>query len=127
MLNNVVLVGRVVRQPELTETQEKKQVSTITLAVSRAFKNSNTGEYDTDFINITLWENIAKNVCEYCGKGDIIGVRGRLIHRTYEIPNFKSIKAIEVIAERVSFIQTKTHNLLDSEVETQKLFDELPI
>lgn len=58
MLNNVVIVGRVVRQPELSETVEGKKVSTITLAVTRSFKNSMTGEYDTDFINITLWEDI---------------------------------------------------------------------
>ncbi len=58
MLNNVVLVGRVVRQPELIQTQEGKKVSTVTLAVTRSFKNAASGEYDTDFINITLWEDI---------------------------------------------------------------------
>lgn len=58
MLNNVVLVGRVVRQPELSETLEGRKVSTITLAVTRSFKNSLSGEYETDFINITLWEDI---------------------------------------------------------------------
>lgn len=117
MLNNVVLVGRVVRQPELTTTQEGRQVSNITLAVLRAFKNTTTGEYDTDFITITLWENLAKNVVEYCGKGDIIGVRGRLLHRTYEIPNFRSIRAVEVVAERVSFIKTKSNEISHSEKE----------
>ena len=88
MSNNVVLVGRVVRQPELTETLDGKKVSTITLAVTRSFKNALTGEYDTDFINITLWEGIAKSVVEYCGKGAIIGVKARLVHRTYEVPNY---------------------------------------
>lgn len=107
MLNNVVIVGRVVRQPELSETVEGKKVSTITLAVTRSFKNSMTGEYDTDFINITLWEGIAKSVVEYCGKGAIIGVKGRLLHRTYEIPNYKTLRVVEVVAEKVSFIQTK--------------------
>ena len=48
MLNNVVLVGRVVRQPELIQTQEGKKVSTVTLAVTRSFKNAASGEYDTD-------------------------------------------------------------------------------
>lgn len=107
MLNNVVIVGRVVRQPELSETVEGKKVSTITLAVTRSFKNSMSGEYDTDFINITLWEGIAKSVVEYCGKGAIIGVKGRLVHRTYEIPNYKTLRVVEVVAEKVSFIQTK--------------------
>lgn len=54
MLNNVVLVGRVVRQPELSQTIDGKKVSTITLAVTRSFKNALSGEYETDFINITL-------------------------------------------------------------------------
>ena len=108
MLNNVVLVGRVVRQPELIQTQEGKKVSTVTLAVTRSFKNAVSGEYDTDFINITLWEGIAKSVVEYCGKGAIIGVKGRLVHKTYEIPNHKSLRAVEVVAEKVSFIQTRT-------------------
>ncbi len=58
MLNNVVLVGRVVRQPELIQTQDGKRVSTITLAVTRSFKNAASGEYETDFINITLWKGI---------------------------------------------------------------------
>ena len=65
MLNNVVLVGRVVRQPELMVTQDGKKVSTITLAVTRSFKNAMSGEYETDFINITLWEGIAKSVVDY--------------------------------------------------------------
>ena len=108
MLNNVVLVGRVVRQPELMETQEGKRVTTITLAVNRSFKNSITGEYETDFIKVTLWEGLAYNVVEYCGKGDIIGIKGRLVHKAYEIPNYKSLRVVEVVAEKVPFIQTKT-------------------
>lgn len=107
MLNNVVLVGRVVRQPELSETIDGKKVSTITLAVTRSFKNALSGEYETDFINVTLWEGIAKSVVEYCGKGAIIGVKARLVHRTYEVPNYKSLRVVEVVAEKVSFIQTR--------------------
>jgi len=118
MLNNVILVGRIVRQPELMTTQEEKQVSNITLAITRTYKNLVTGEYDTDFINVALWESLAKNVTEYCGKGDIIGIRARLIHRTYEIPNFKSIRTVEVVGERVSFIHTKSNEIsLESENE----------
>ncbi|MGL4336162.1 MAG: single-stranded DNA-binding protein [Turicibacter sp.] len=114
MLNNVVLVGRVVRNPELIETQEGKKVTTVTLAIARSFKNSSTGEYDTDFININLWEGIAKSVVEYCGKGAIIGIKGRLVHKVYEIPNYKTLRVVEVTAEKVSFIQTKPiHAKLD--------------
>lgn len=117
MLNNVVLVGRVVRTPELVETADGKKVSTVTLAISRSFKNAHTNEYETDFINVTLWEGIAKSVVEYCGKGAIIGVKGRLVHKVYDVPNYKTLRVVEVIAEKVSFIQTKapTPELIDPE------------
>lgn len=59
---------------------------------------------------------------EYCGKGAIIGVKGRLVHRTYEIPNHKSLRAVEVVAEKVSFIQTRTPNQKD-----QNQIEEIPI
>ena len=107
MINNTVLVGRVIRDPELSETAEGRKVTTVTLAVARSFKNATTGEYDTDFISVSLWEGIAQSVVDYCAKGSIIGVKGRLVHRTYEVPNYKTIRCVEVIAEKVSFIQTK--------------------
>ena len=70
-----------------------------------------------------IWEGIARSVVEYCGKGAIIGVKGRLVHKTYEMPNHKSIRAVEVVAEKVSFIQTKTPDQkiqLETEGETVK-------
>ena len=72
MLNQVVMVGRLVRNPELRTTESNKNVTTITLAIPRSFKNMN-GEYDTDFVDCILWENTAKSTSEYCKKGDIIG------------------------------------------------------
>ena len=128
MLNNVLLVGRVVRQPELSQTIDGKKVSTITLAVTRSFKNALSGEYETDFINITLWEGIAKSVVEYCGKGAIIGVKARLVHKTYEVPNYKSLRVVEVVAEKVSFIQTKPierQELKELSTEDQDLIEVL--
>ncbi|WP_317452421.1 hypothetical protein [Turicibacter sp. T129] len=67
-----------------------------------------------------MWEGIAKSVVEYCGKGAIIGVKGRLVHKTYEIPNHKSLRAVEVVAEKVSFIQTRTGDQR-SELENQEV------
>ena len=107
VVNNVVLVGRIVRQPELAQTNEGREFCNITLAIPRAFKSLATGEYETDFINVTVWETTARNVVEYCGKGSVIGVRGRLVHRSYEVPDFKAIRTTEVVGDRVSFIQTK--------------------
>ena len=77
MLNQFALVGRITKTPEMMENQDGSKFAIINLAVPRTFKNEN-GEYDTDFIDCTLWKGIAENVCEYCKKGDMVGIRGRI-------------------------------------------------
>ena len=83
MLNQVVLVGRLTRDPEVIETDNEKKVSNLSLAISRPFKNMD-GEYETDFVEVTLWNAIAENTAEYCKKGDVVGIRGRIQVDNYE-------------------------------------------
>ena len=105
MLNNAVLVGRLVRDPEVYETENGKKVTTVTLAVPRSFKNMN-GEYETDFIPCILWQGVAENTKEYCMKGDLIGVKGRLQTKKIEGDGFPN-NIIEFIGERVTFLSSK--------------------
>ena len=105
MLNQLILVGRLVKKPELRESENKKKYTYVTLAVPRSFKNVN-GEYDTDFIECSLWDNIAANAVEYCDKGDIIGIRGRIQTRLVEKDNNKKY-LLEVIAEKITFLNSK--------------------
>lgn len=102
MLNQVTLVGRLVKKPEVVESENKTKRSVITLAVPRNFKNVN-GEYETDFIDCILWQNNALNTAEYCDKGDIIGIRGRIQTSVYEKEGTKIYKK-EIIAEKVTFL-----------------------
>lgn len=102
MLNQVTLVGRLVKKPEVVESENKTKRSIITLAVPRNFKNVN-GEYETDFIDCILWQNNALNTAEYCDKGDIIGIRGRIQTSVYEKEGTKIYKK-EIIAEKVTFL-----------------------
>lgn len=74
MLNQAVLVGRIVQNPELRETENGKKLTRITLAVPRSFKNSN-GEYETDFISCVMWKGVAENTVEYCKQGDLVGIK----------------------------------------------------
>lgn len=105
MLNQIVIVGRLVKDPELKETEGGKKVTNITLAVPRSFKNAD-GEYDTDYINCTLWTGVAESTTEYCHKGDIIGVKGRVQTRSYE--KDEQMKYVtEVVAEKVTFLTNK--------------------
>lgn len=105
MLNQVILVGRLVRNPELQLTESGKKISVVTLAVNRAFKNTN-GEYDTDFFDCTLWTNVAENTAEYCRTGDVIGVKGRLQTRIVEKEDGNKFKRTEIVAERVTFLSS---------------------
>jgi len=105
MLNQVVLVGRLVREVALRTTEQGKKMSYITLAVPRSFKNMN-GEYDTDFIECILWDKTAESTATYCHKGDILGIKGRLQSRDTTV-NEKKITILEVVSEKVTFLTSK--------------------
>lgn len=105
MLNQAVLVGRIVADPELRETDNGSKMSKITLAVPRSFKNSD-GNYDTDFISCVLWQGVAENTVEYCRKGDLVGIKGHIQTRSYEVEDEKKY-VTEVIAEKVTFLSSK--------------------
>ena len=104
MLNQSILVGRIVREPEVRETENGVKISNITLAVPRSYKNV-SGEYETDFIDCTLWTGIAENTSAYCKKGDLLGVKGRVQTRIYEKDEEKKY-ATEVVAEKVTFLSS---------------------
>lgn len=106
MLNQTVLVGRLVKDPELRETDNGNKVTNITLAVPRSYKNIN-GEYDTDFIPCVLWKGIAENTAEYVKKGDLIGVKGHLQTRNIELDENVKKQAVEIVAEKVTFLSSK--------------------
>ncbi len=106
MLNQVVLVGRLTDDLEIMTMENGKKVTSLLLAVQRSFKNSD-GLYETDFIRCTLWNSIAANTSEYCHKGDIVGIKGRLQVNTYEDKDGTKKYVTEVIAEKVTFLSSK--------------------
>lgn len=105
MLNQSIIIGRIVKNPELLETDSGKKYTNITLAVSRNYKNID-GEYETDFIPCKLWQGIAENTVTYCKVGDLIGIKGRLQTSNYEKDN-ETKYVVEVIAEKVTFLSSK--------------------
>ena len=109
MLNQIVLVGRLVKNPELRVTDTGRKMATITLAVPRNYKNSN-GEYDTDFLDCTLWTGVAENTTEYCQTGDMLGVKGRIQTRLIENDDGSRTKRTEIVAEKVTFLASSSSN-----------------
>lgn len=118
MLNQAILVGRLVYDPELRTLDDGRNVTTITLAIQRGFKNAETGEYDTDFIRCTLWTGIAESTVQYCQKGSVVGIKARLAQRHFEYEEGKTFSYPEVIAEKITFIHTKKNG---NDEQTEKV------
>ena len=111
MLNQSIIIGRIVKNPELLETDSGKKYTNITLAVSRNYKNID-GEYETDFIPCKLWQGIAENTVTYCKVGDLIGIKGRLETDSYEKEE-KIYYVMNLVAEKVTFLSSGTKKKTD--------------
>ncbi|HAB7480212.1 TPA_asm: single-stranded DNA-binding protein [Listeria monocytogenes] len=106
MMNRVVLVGRLTKDPELRYTPAGVAVATFTLAVNRPFKNGQ-GEQEADFIQCVVWRKPAENVANFLKKGSLTGVDGRVQTRNYEGNDGKRVYVTEIVAESVQFLEPK--------------------
>lgn len=109
MINRVVLVGRLTKDPEFRTTQSGIDVANFTLAVNRNFTNAQ-GEREADFINVVVFRKQAENVNNYLSKGSLAGVDGRVQSRSYENNEGKRIFVTEVVADSVQFLEPKGNN-----------------
>lgn len=109
MINNVVLVGRLVRNVELRYTPSNQAVATFTLAVNRNFKKQD-GEREADFINCVMWRQQAENLANWTKKGALIGVTGRIQTRNYENQQGQRVYVTEVIADSFQVLENKKDN-----------------
>lgn len=112
-MNNLVLVGRLVKRPVLKEIENGRKTTTIVLAVPRNFKND-VGEYETDFIPVNLVGQVVESTVEYCKQGDVIGVKGRLARL--------SGNDLQVVAEKISFLSSRPKDY-DEENDSQIIVD----
>ncbi len=106
MINRVVLVGRMTRDPELRRTPQGDAVASFTLAVNRNY-TSRDGQQQADFINCVVWRKPAENVERYCSKGSLVGVEGRIQTRSYDNSQGQKVYVVEVICDSVQFLETR--------------------
>ncbi|AZB41122.1 single-stranded DNA-binding protein [Bacillus sp. FJAT-42376] len=106
MINRVVLVGRLTKDPELRYTPAGAAVATFTLAVNRTFTNQQ-GEKEADFLNCVVWRRQAENVANFLKKGSLAGVEGRLQSRSYEDQTGRRVYVTEVVADSVQFLEPR--------------------
>ena len=103
-MNQILLVGRLTDTPEILSTENNSR-TVINLAVPRSYKNQE-GIYETDFIGCILWNGLAKRIKEYCKKGDLVGIKGRLQVRNYIDEKEEKKYISEVMVESITFLSS---------------------
>ncbi|OPG91304.1 single-stranded DNA-binding protein [Chryseobacterium mucoviscidosis] len=118
MLNRSILIGRLTRDPELRYTPAGVAVTQFTLAVDRPF--SNNGEKEADFIPVVTWRQLAEACANYTRKGRLVAVEGRIQVRNYENNEGKRVYVTEVIADNVRFLEGRSHEKTEDQIEQSK-------
>lgn len=118
MINNVTLVGRLTRDPELRYTPSNIAITTFNLAVNRNFKDQ-AGNREADFINCMIWRQQAENFANWCKKGNLVGITGRIQTRSYENQQGQRVYVTEVVAESFQTLEKKDNSANQSSMENQ--------
>ena len=118
MINNVVLVGRLTRDPELRYTPSNVAVATFNLAVNRNFKGAN-GEREADFINCIMWRKQAENFANWVKKGALVGITGRIQTRSYDNQQGQRVYVTEVVAESFQTLEKKDNSAISQAWKTR--------
>ncbi len=111
MINRVILVGRLTRDPQLRKTQSGMSVASFTVAVDRRkSRNADSNQPDADFISCVAWNQTAELLCQYMHKGSQVGVEGRIQTRNYDDPNTpgKKVYVTEVVCDNLTFLESKS-------------------
>ena len=109
-MNNVNLIGRMTKDPEMRYTPNGVAITRFTLAVERLFIDKNSGKREADFINCVAWKKSAENVANYCKKGSQVGVTGRIQTRNFEGKDGNRVYMTEVVCDNVQFLSTSNNN-----------------
>ncbi len=126
LINQVTLVGRLTKNPELKYTSDGRPLVQTTIAVSRPYRNAQ-GETDTDFIYCTIWNRIAENTAKYCEKGSLIAVLGTIQTRTYKDNTDKTVYVTEVLAHTVRFLSKKQSEVKESTLAALDMIQTVPL
>ena len=106
MINRVILIGRLTKDPELKYTSSGAAVGSFNLAVNRQFTNAN-GDREADFINCVIWRKQAENFANFTHKGSLVGIDGRLQTRNYENKQGQRIYVTEVVVDNFSLLEKR--------------------
>lgn len=117
MLNKVILMGRLTRNPELRYTQNNVPVCSFSLAVDRGFRNASEGQQTVDYINIVAWRGTAEFVSNWFRKGQLVAVSGRIQVRNWKNSDGENRYATEVVADECFFAESKKNDETQNDSE----------
>lgn len=120
-MNKILMIGRLTKEPLMKYTSEGKSLISGHLAVQRPYKNKE-GKYDADFIPCVFWNRMAETVGNYCQKGSLIGVTGRLTVRNYQNERDERVYVTEVVADGISLLEKKKEN--EASLDITEIFHE---
>lgn len=118
MINNVTLVGRLTRDPELRYTPSNIAITTFNMAVNRNFKNQD-GNREADFINCMIWRQQAENFANWVKKGNLVGITGRIQTRSYENQQGQRVYVTEVVADTFQLLEKRDNSANQANIEDQ--------
>lgn len=118
MINNVTLVGRLTRDPELRYTPSNIAITTFNMAVNRNFKNQ-AGDREADFINCMIWRQQAENLASWAKNGALIGITGRIQTRSYDNQQGQRVYVTEVVADTFQLLEKRDNSANQSNIEDQ--------
>ena len=109
-MNKVFLIGNLTRDPEMRSTQSGVSVCNFSIAVNRRFRNAQTGQQETDFINITAWRQLGELCARYLSKGRKVAVEGVIQVRSYDAQDGSKRYVTEIVADDVEFLSSVQDN-----------------
>ena len=118
MINNVVLIGRLTRDPELRYTPSNIAITTFNMAVNRNFKNQD-GNREADFINCMIWRQQAENFANWVKKGNLVGITGRIQTRSYDNQQGQRVYVTEVVADTFQLLEKRDNSANQANIEDQ--------
>ena len=118
MINNVTLVGRLTRDPELRYTPSNIAITTFNMAVNRNFKNQD-GNREADFINCMIWRQQAENFVNWVKKGNLVGITGRIQTRSYDNQQGQRVYVTEVVADTFQLLEKRDNSANQANIEDQ--------
>ena len=128
-MNNVCLIGRLTRDPELRTTASG--ISNCRFSIAVDGRQNSDGTSHTDFINIVVWRTLADNVAKYCKKGSMVGIAGRITTGSYQVEDGSTRYTFDVVADNVRFLTSKTEEASNTQnsIEADEIIlsdDDLP-